>query len=47
MMVPARTAPSQGIGLALMLFCKELRYVGGSSDMVVEWSFYEGLETRI
>ena len=32
-MVPARTAPSQGIGRARMLFCSELRYVGGSRDI--------------
>ena len=37
-MLPARTAPSQGIGLARILFCRELRYVGGSSDMVMVMS---------
>lgn len=38
--VPARTAPSQGIGRWRILFCSEARYVGGSSDMflLVWWS---------
>lgn len=34
--VPARTAPSHGIGRWRMLFCKDARYVGGSSNMMLE-----------
>lgn len=33
-MVFALTAPSQLIGRARMLFCKDRMYAGGSSDMV-------------
>jgi hypothetical protein len=32
--VPALTAPSHGIGRARILFWRELRYVGGSRDML-------------
>lgn len=35
-MVPVRTAPSHGIGRARILFCIELRYVGGSKDILAE-----------
>jgi len=43
-MLPARTAPSQGIGLARILFCRELRYVGGSRDIVMIMS---GVKSRV
>jgi hypothetical protein len=35
--VLARTAPSQLIGRARMLFCREEMYAGGSRDMAVVW----------